>query len=145
MRDMQDTPRTTGADTEHATEELGQYGEETREQAERLASDGKETLNQTASQVRERAVEAAEEAREKAAERVHTAAESVRERVAGRGGIPETAGEKVAEGMQRTATYMRQHDTGTILHDVVQYVREHPKRSIVAAVAFGYVLGRVFR
>jgi ElaB/YqjD/DUF883 family membrane-anchored ribosome-binding protein len=40
---------------------------------------------------------------------------------------------------------MRDHDTGTILHDAVQYVREHPKRSILAALFVGFILGRIFR
>lgn len=145
MRDTQDNAKTPAADIEQATEELRQYGEETREHAERLARDAKETANDTASQVRERVVEATEQGLEKAAQSVHTAAEAVRERVAGRGGLPETAGEKVAERMERTATYMREHDTGTILSDAVQYVREHPKRSIIAAVVVGFILGRIFR
>ena len=144
MRDMQDAPGAVGADTEQATE-LEHDVEQTRDQAGRLAADAKEIAAQTAAQAREKATEVVEEARERSAERVLTAAGTVREKVAGAGGVPETAGIRIADGMEKTATYMRQNDTGTILHDAVQYVREHPKRSIVAAVVVGFILGRIFR
>ena len=144
MRDMQDAPRAVGANSEQATE-LKHDVEQTRDQAGRLAADAKEIAAQTAAQAREKATEVVEEARERSAERVHTAAETVREKVAGTRGIPEAAGIRVADGMEKTATYMRENDTGTILHDAVQYVREHPKRSILAAVVVGYILGRIFR
>jgi len=144
MRDMQDGSRAVGTDSEQATE-LKHDVEQTRDQAGRLAADAKEIAAQTAAQAREKATEVVEEARERSAERVHTTAETVREKVAGTGGIPETAGIRVADGIEKTATYMRENDTGTILHDAVQYVREHPKRSILAAVVVGYILGRIFR
>ena len=47
----------------------------------------------------------------------------------------EKAGTTVADGMEKTAQYLREHDTQQMVNDVEQFVREHPTQAVVGAVA----------
>ena len=47
--------------------------------------------------------------------------------------------------MESTATYLREHDTQTMLNDIEAYVRGHPTQAVIGAVAVGFVLGRMLR
>jgi ElaB/YqjD/DUF883 family membrane-anchored ribosome-binding protein len=55
------------------------------------------------------------------------------------------AGEKVAEGMERSATYLREHSTEDMRGDVERYVREHPMQAMAGALVAGFVLSRILR
>ena len=92
-----------------------------------------------------RAMEAADKGREKAAEGVDTAASRLREQVEGEGGVKETVGVKVADGLERTAGYLREHETEELLNDLERFAREHPMQALGGAVVAGFLLGRVLR
>jgi ElaB/YqjD/DUF883 family membrane-anchored ribosome-binding protein len=109
------------------------------------ASELTDSVSEKASQARERAMETADQAREKTAEGVESAAGTLREQVEGKGGIQEAAGTRLADGMERTATYLREHDTQTMMEDIERYVREHPTQAILGAVAAGFIIGRILK
>lgn len=90
-------------------------------------------------------MQGADQARESAAEGMETAAEKIRERASGSEGVQGKAGTKLAEGMEKTAGYLREHDTQEIMGDLERFVREHPTQSVLAAVALGFVIGRMMR
>ena len=128
-----------------STQQLKRDAEETKEQVDPVATDFKDTAREKAQQAGEKATKVADQARDKTAEGVQSAAETVREQAAGKGGIHETVGIKAADTMETTATYLREHDTQTMLNDIEAYVREHPTQAVIGAVAVGFVLGRMLR
>ena len=136
-------PTSTG--DRSSTQQLKQDAEETKEQVGRVAADVKETAKEKAVQAGEKATEVADQAREKTAEGAQSAADTIREQTAGKGGIQETVGTTAADTMEKTATYLREHDTQTMLNDVETYIREHPTQAVIGAVAVGFVIGRILR
>lgn len=127
-----------------ATEIEGE-ADQTQDRAGETLERARETAAEAIGTAREKAIEGAEKAREGAAEGMETAAEKIRERTADSDGIQGKAGVKLAEGMKKTAGYLREHDTPEIMGDVERYVRDHPTQSVLAAVALGFVLGRMMR
>jgi ElaB/YqjD/DUF883 family membrane-anchored ribosome-binding protein len=111
------------------------------------ASDGG-TMTQVkdkASEVASQATEKVEQARETTAEQMASTADTVRENVQGKGGIQEKAGVAAADGMEKTAQYLRDHDTQAMMQDVEKFVREHPTQAVLGAVAAGFIIGRILR
>jgi ElaB/YqjD/DUF883 family membrane-anchored ribosome-binding protein len=128
-----------------STQQLKQDTEETKEQVGRVAADVKETAKEKAAQATEKATEVADQAREKTAEGAQSAADTIREQTTGKGGIQETVGTTAADTMDKTATYLREHDTQAMLNDLETYIREHPTQAVIGAVAVGFVVGRILR
>jgi ElaB/YqjD/DUF883 family membrane-anchored ribosome-binding protein len=81
----------------------------------------------------------------KAAGGMEDTAQKLREQTEGKGGVQAKAGEKVAEGMEKTAGYLRDKDSQQIMDDVEQYVKEHPVQAIAGAVVGGFILARILR
>jgi ElaB/YqjD/DUF883 family membrane-anchored ribosome-binding protein len=50
---------------------------------------------------------------------------------------------KAADQLDRTANYVRDHDTRAMLDDTRFFVKEHPGASLAAAAAFGFLVGRM--
>lgn len=120
---------------------------EMREQAEGAASEAAERAGQVAGdmagEARTKADEAADMGRERAAEGMERTASMLREREQD-GAVGAVAG-RAAEGMERSASYIRQHDTAEMWTDVEHYVREHPVQGIAGAMAAGFLVGRILR
>lgn len=129
-------------------QERGDYGrertmegaQEARERAQQMADQGRSAMSERMEQGRERV----EEGRERSADAIGSAAQQVRERTPDDGAAAR-AGEYAAEGMERTARYMREHDTNAMRDDLESYVREHPAPALGAAVAAGFLIGRILR
>jgi ElaB/YqjD/DUF883 family membrane-anchored ribosome-binding protein len=100
---------------------------------------------QAATKAREKAQEQAEAGIDTAAEGLSSAADKIRERAAGVDGMPAQAGTKVADTMERTAGYLREHDTNEIVDDLERYVREHPVQAVAGAIVGGFVIGRILK
>jgi ElaB/YqjD/DUF883 family membrane-anchored ribosome-binding protein len=109
------------------------------------ASEVTDKVGEVATQAREKAMETADQARERTAEGAESAADTIREQVEGKGGIQEAAGTRLADGMEKTATYLREHDTQTMIEDIERYVREHPTQAVLGAVAAGFIIGRILK
>jgi len=48
----------------------------------------------------------------------------------------------IADGMESTASYLRDHDFSQMGKDVMDVCRRYPTQSVVAALALGFLLGR---
>jgi ElaB/YqjD/DUF883 family membrane-anchored ribosome-binding protein len=96
-------------------------------------------------QAKEKAIDTADKAVDKTAEGMESAADTVREKLGSSSGVTGTAATKLADGMEKTSGYLREHDTQEIMEDVDRYIREHPTQAIIGAVAVGFVIGRMLR
>lgn len=90
----------------------------------------------------ERVSDVADEGRGRAAEGLDGAAAMLRGQ---EDRLPGQVAERTADGMERTAGYLRSHDTAEIRSDVEDYVREHPIQGVAAAIAAGFLIGRMLR
>lgn len=54
-------------------------------------------------------------------------------------------GHQAADGIGATATYLRDHGTREMMGDVEKLVRTHPGKSLLAAVAVGFLTARALR
>jgi ElaB/YqjD/DUF883 family membrane-anchored ribosome-binding protein len=102
-------------------------------------------VTETVDKAKEKAMDTADQAKDKAAEGMDSAAEMVREKLGAKSGVTGTAGTKLAEGMEKTAGYLKEHDTQDMMNDLDTFVREHPTQALIGAVAIGFVLGRMLR
>jgi ElaB/YqjD/DUF883 family membrane-anchored ribosome-binding protein len=112
-----------------------------------------EKLADTAGQVKDKvavlgrtAADKVDENRDAAASGLQKAASALHEKAESLPG-----GEKVssmahaaAERMSSTADYVREHDVDGMIKDVETLVRNNPGRSLLAAAAIGFLLGRTF-
>jgi ElaB/YqjD/DUF883 family membrane-anchored ribosome-binding protein len=115
------------------------------DQAERSGTQARDTMSQKATEFTDKARERTDEGMNKAAGAMDDTAQKLRDRTEGQGGVQAKAGEKVAEGMEKTAGYLREKDTQQIMDDVEDYVREHPVQAIAGALVGGFVLARILR
>lgn len=115
------------------------------DEARTMADQARQSASEIASEAGDRAYEAAESGRQSAASGLERAAERVEQTAAGQQGMPAMAAERAAEGMQSAAGYLREHDTAEVWQDVERYVRQNPVRSVLGAVAAGFVVGRILR
>ncbi|HUF53240.1 MAG TPA: hypothetical protein VMR52_05630 [Dehalococcoidia bacterium] len=119
---------------EYGDVEGGGIGEKAREQ-----------VAEKATMVKERAEETADPARETGADQLDNAAESLRDRAESMGGMQGKVGTSVADGMEKTAGYLREKDTQAMMADAERFVREHPTQAVLGAVAVGFIVGRMLR
>jgi hypothetical protein len=115
--------------------------------------------------VKERAAEVAAKTKDKASQMADTVSEKLgqqRENAAeGLGRVASTLHEKagsvpggpkvvqfthnIADGMESTATYLREHDFSKMGEDFMNVCRKYPTQSLAAALAIGFLLGRSAR
>ena len=88
------------------------------------------TVKDKASQVADTVSEKVGQAREGAADGLGRAASTTH---------------NIADGMQSTASYLREHDFNQIGKDVMNICRRYPTQSLIAAVAVGFLIGRTRR
>lgn len=88
--------------------------------------------------------DSADMGKEKAAMGLESAADQLRERV-GEDGVQGQVGTKVADGLEKTATYLRDHDTSEIWSEIESFVKDHPLQAAAGALFAGFMMGRVLR
>jgi ElaB/YqjD/DUF883 family membrane-anchored ribosome-binding protein len=115
------------------------FGSEQDTSADRM----KQKAVETKDRVQEKVQEKTEEGIDRAAEGVQSAADRIRDRAEERGGMTAEAGTKVADTMERSAQYLREHDSEQIFDDVERYVREHPVQAVAGAIVGGFIIGRL--
>jgi len=123
----------------------GSLGEKAMDETRAVADQARQSVGDAANQAGDRAYDAAETGREGAASGLERAAAGIERRVGDAEGMPAQAAERAAEGMQSAAGYLRQHDSQEIWQDVERYVQHNPVRSLIGAVAAGFVVGRILR
>jgi hypothetical protein len=79
--------------------------------------------------------------RETAARGLDRAASSLHDGV----GSAAKVGHGVADGMESTASYLRNHSFGDMGNDVMTLCRKHPVQALVSAAVLGFVMGRLIR
>ena len=104
-----------------------------------------EKMQDKASNVGSKIQEQADVTRETAAGGLEKTADQMRDRLADKGGVQGQVGTKIADGLERTAVYLREHETEQIWNDVEKFVNEHPLQSAAGAAVAGFVIARVLR
>jgi ElaB/YqjD/DUF883 family membrane-anchored ribosome-binding protein len=104
-----------------------------------------EKLGETRTTVTEKSMEGLEAGKERLGGGMESAADIIRDRTGETTGLPHDAGTKLADTMDKTATYLHEHSSEEIWSEVEHYVREHPTQALVGAVLAGLVVGRVLR
>ncbi len=129
---------------ERGATDRGEMAERAMDEALDLAGQARDTVSAAANEAVDRAYDAVESGREGAASGLKRAASNLAQR-AGATGMTGTAAEGAMEGMQSAAGYLRRHDSAEIWHDVGHYVRHYPVRSLLGAIAMGFLVGRVLK
>lgn len=113
--------------------------------------DVKERISDMASKVKDKASQVADtvseklgQQRENAAEGLDRAASTIHDRAETVPGGPKVVKmtHSIADGMQSTASYLRNHDFQKMGKDAMDVCRRHPTQSLVAALAVGFLIGR---
>ena len=120
------------SETEHLKNRASEVAEKTRNKVTEIASSASETLNRQ---------------RRAAAGGLHQVAETIHEKAGYLPGGPRAINlaHGIADGMESTASYLREHDLADIRDDVVNVCRRHPAQALLSALAVGFVLGRAIR
>jgi len=129
--------------TKKTTQNLKTGFNEVKDQVSDLTSKAKEKAGQVADTVSEKLGQqrgTAAETLDRAASTIHDKAESIP-------GGPKVVDftHSLADGMQSTASYLRDHDFNDMGKDVMNICRRYPTQSLVAALALGFLLGRTRR
>ncbi len=114
-----------------------------RDKAAKAASKAREGVNEAMETGKRRA----DEARQSTASGLERAASWTHEsasRLPG-GETTQRAAHAVADGMNRSASYLREHSFGDMASDVEGYVRKHPGPSLAVAAAIGFLVGQSLR
>ncbi len=110
--------------------------------------DGTTRAKQAGSKARRGLERVSAEARMRAADGIGVAAERLERFAAERAGSGNRAVEgarRVAERLDSAAAYLREPGESDLPHALATEIREHPGRSLVAALAIGFVFGRIIR
>lgn len=103
-------------------------------------------VGERAGEARERAGEMVEERRDDAANALERAANRMHDNADGMSsGVGSQVVGGAAEQTERAADYIRSHGAGDVMSDMESYVRDHPMQGLAAAVAAGFVVGRMLR
>jgi ElaB/YqjD/DUF883 family membrane-anchored ribosome-binding protein len=81
----------------------------------------------------------------RAAEGLEKAAVQLRDRAENGGGVQEKVGVRVADSLEKTSTYLRDHEATEIWTDVERFVQQHPIQAAVGAAVAGYVVAKVLK
>lgn len=128
---------TTPYDEGMGSSERSDRMDDIRERAAGIGSKIKEKASQFGSSVSQ----SADRQRENAAKGLDRAASSLHEGV----GSAAKAGHNLADGMESTASYLRNHSFGDMGNDVMTLCRKHPVQALVSAAVVGFLVGRVIR
>jgi ElaB/YqjD/DUF883 family membrane-anchored ribosome-binding protein len=116
----------------------------TTDEMQEKASEMTEKTKEQATQVKDRAMEQAESGKQRAASGLHSAAEQLRTR-AGEEGTTGQVATKAADTMERSASYLQEHEVSEIWDDFERMVKDHPMQAAAGALVAGFVLGRIMR
>jgi ElaB/YqjD/DUF883 family membrane-anchored ribosome-binding protein len=109
------------------------------------AGDATSKLQEQASNAGSKMQEQADMGIDKAAGGLEKAAEQMRGRFEDQDGVQAQVGTKVADSLEKTAGYLRDHEADQIWQDVEQFVKDHPLQAAAGAAVAGFVIARVLR
>ncbi|HSE43833.1 MAG TPA: hypothetical protein VLA89_00735 [Gemmatimonadales bacterium] len=116
----------------------------TTEEMQDKASEMTEKTKEQAVQVKDRAIEQAETGKQRAASGLQSAADQLRSR-AGEEGTTGQVASKAADTMERSASYLQEHEVNEIWEDFERMVKDHPMQAAAGALFAGFVIGRMMR
>ena len=113
-------------------------------EAKDRVSDMTSRVKDKAGQMADTMSEKIDQQRESAADNLDRVASTMHDRAYSIPGGPKVANltHKVADGMESTASYLRDHDLSQMGKDLMDVCRRYPTQSFVAALAIGFLLGR---
>lgn len=120
------------------------------EDAKQAAEDGtiRENAGNIASKVGSKAQGVAAKGQDigmdKAGEGLENVAHRMRDRASG-DGVKSAATTKAADGIEKTAGYLKEHDATEFWADVSALVRSHPLKALFGALIAGYFIGKALR
>jgi len=124
------------------------FGDNLAEGAKNLKDTVTDTANKASEKTKEfgrTAMNKIEESRTSAASSLHTAATTLHQKtdssVQAAGNVAHSAADK----LEAVAGYMRDNDTKQMMADVEEIVKKNPGRSLLVAVAIGFLAGRGLR
>ncbi len=82
---------------------------------------------------------------DRAADGLEKAAEQMRTRLEQKGGVQGQVGTKVADSLDKTSQYLREHEAQEIWSEVESFVKQHPMQAALGAAAAGFVLARMMK
>ena len=109
------------------------------------ASELKDKAGEKASEYGAKLQETADAGIDRAADGLEKAAGQLRTRAEDGGGVQEKVGVRVADGLDKTSQYLREHEAQEIWTDVEQFVKDHPMQAAVGAAVAGYVVAKMMK
>jgi len=128
-----------------------QFSNKTTSSGNQAVNDVKDRVSDMTSKVKDKAGQMADTVSEKlgqqrdnAAETLGRAASSIHENANSVPGGPKVVHftHSIADGMESTASYLRDRDFSAMGKDVMDVCRRYPTQSLVAALAVGFLIGR---
>jgi ElaB/YqjD/DUF883 family membrane-anchored ribosome-binding protein len=109
--------------------------------------DDQQDMTERARETADQAREAIDQPRERASKGMEAAADRVREHADQIPGGQRTTdiANQAADRVEGIAGYIQNNDMSTMLSDLEQIVRDHPKESLIAAAAIGFFVARAVR
>ncbi|MBK6663163.1 MAG: hypothetical protein IPG47_10635 [Thermoflexaceae bacterium] len=126
-------------------EQAGDVASKAQEAVSSKAEQVKEQAGEMRSQAGEKIVAGADAGKERAASGLSVAAERMRERADSHEGMQADVATKAADAMDRTASYLKEHDSQELWSEVEAFVKEHPMQAAAGALFAGYMLGKIIR
>jgi ElaB/YqjD/DUF883 family membrane-anchored ribosome-binding protein len=127
----------------HYVNDIDETFHTVEDEAQEIGKDLKSKAQQVGRNVRAKI----EETRGPAAQKLRNAASALHGKANQLPGGETMAGmaHKTADTMQATAEYVRKHNLENMVADVDTFVRKRPGKSLLAAVAAGFLIGRTLR
>jgi len=104
-----------------------------------------ESWTDKASQVGQTAENKIDEQKDKAASKLESAAAKLHETADTSSERMSNMAHSAAEGLQSTASFLREHDTREMVGSLEGVIRKYPAQSLLIAVATGFLLGRALK
>jgi ElaB/YqjD/DUF883 family membrane-anchored ribosome-binding protein len=123
----------------------GKSGEGMQQKAMEKAQEMQGIAAEKAGEVGSKLHDTADMGVNRAAEGLDQASMQLRERASEMGGVQEKLGLRVADSLDKTSGYLREHEAQEIWTDVEKFVREHPMQAAVTAAVAGYVVAKVMK
>jgi len=130
---------------------LDEFAKKTTQSSNQILNDAKERVSDMTSKMKDKAGQMADsmsetlgQQRENAAETLGRAASGLHETADDVPGGPKVVNltHSIADGMESTASYLRDRDFSQMGKDVMDVCRRYPTQSLVAALAVGFLIGR---
>ena len=104
-------------------------------------------LKDQAGNAAEKIGEGLEKGRKTTADTLQRTASTIRDKAADLRGGEVAAGivERVADTVESTGAYLREHDMSDMKEDIERVVRRNPTQSLIIACVAGFLIGRAFR